>query len=68
MESGENIHVLRQVEGVCRRVRPSLDDAIRAVVPDHELGNTVITALHIVTTAVEGTEQHAVANLVRYFG
>ena len=68
MEHWENIHVFRQVEGVCRRVRPSLDYAIRTVIPDHELGDTVITALHIVTTVVEGTEQDTIANLVRYFG
>lgn len=47
---------------------PSADNLVRTIVAVHEFGNTVVAALHIFTSTMEGGKQNAVAGVVRDFG
>ena len=68
MEGWKDVHVLRQVQRICRGVWPSLYDVIRPVKLHHELGDVIITVLHIFTAPVESRQEYPIAHLVRNFG
>ncbi len=64
MERREDRHGGGEVESVCGRFGEGADNTVRPIVPHHELGNTVVTALHVCAATVEGRQENEVVNRV----
>lgn len=64
MEGQKDFKINREVQSVDRGVRPDLEHFVGFVEATHELGDTVVTTLHVVAVSVKGRQKDHVTHLI----